>query len=124
MLGLAFSRLQGGAENIGYIIPGEEIALFLADVADGKYDGKPSLRDDFQTLENPALRAFLKLDKGVSGMVVHNPFKPFKPEGRKDESKETKDARNEDHDDPADAFKEWDVVAKVGDVPVDDQGMV
>lgn len=123
MLGLAFSRLQGGAENIGYIIPGEEIALFLADVADGKYDGKPSLRDDFQTLENPALRAFLKLDKGVAGMVVHEPFEPFRPE-RKDEVKDARDTKNENADDPADALKEWDVVTKVGDVSVDDQGMV
>ena len=111
MLGLAFSRLQGGAENIGYIIPAEEIELFLADIADGKYDGKPSLRDDFQTLENPALRARLKLDKGVSGMVVHQPFHEF-------------DGKDDDTKDPDDAFKEWDVVSKVGDVPVDDQGMV
>ena len=124
MLGLAFSRLQGGAENIGYIIPGEEIELFLADVADGRYDGKPSLRDEFQTLENPALRAFLKLEKGVSGMVVHEPYTLFKPEGKKDEGKEAKDAKNEDPEDPADALKEWDVITKVGDVPVDDQGMV
>src|SRR5882757_1864348 len=62
MIGLAFSRL-GGADNIGYIIPVEEIELFLKDVADGHYDGKPELFDDLQTLENPALRTFLKLDK-------------------------------------------------------------
>ena len=111
MLGLAFSRLQGGAENIGYIIPAEEIELFLADIADGKYDGKPSLRDDFQTLENPALRARLKLDKGVSGMVVHQPFHEFA-------------SKDDDAKDPDDALKEWDVVSKVGDVTVDDQGMV
>jgi len=41
MIGLAFSRLSGGTENIGYIIPCEEIELFLKDVADGHYDGKP-----------------------------------------------------------------------------------
>src|SRR5260221_1979420 len=40
MIGLAFSRL-GGGDNIGYIIPCEEIELFLKDVADGSYDGKP-----------------------------------------------------------------------------------
>jgi S1-C subfamily serine protease len=34
MIGLAFSRL-GGADNIGYIIPCEEIDLFLKDIADG-----------------------------------------------------------------------------------------
>ena len=39
MVGIAFSRL-GCAENIGYIIPSEEIDLFLQDLADGRYDGK------------------------------------------------------------------------------------
>ncbi|HEX3696582.1 MAG TPA: S1C family serine protease [Polyangia bacterium] len=59
MIGLAFSSL-GGTQNIGYIIPNEEIELFLADVADGTYGGKPGMYDDLQTLENPALRAFLR----------------------------------------------------------------
>ena len=30
--------------------------------------------DDLQTLENPALREYLKLDKSVEGMVVHRPY--------------------------------------------------
>src|SRR5262245_54066829 len=72
MIGLAFSHL-GASDNIGYIIPCEEIELFLQDVADGRYDGKPALYDDLQTLENPALRSFLKLDKSVQGIVVHKP---------------------------------------------------
>src|SRR5262249_124144 len=41
MIGLAFSRLGGGAENIGYIIPCEEINLFLKGVAGGKTYQKP-----------------------------------------------------------------------------------
>lgn len=101
MIGLAFSRLTE-ADNIGYIIPSEEIDLFLQDVADGHYDGKPDLFDDFQTLENPALRAFLKLDKSVQGMIVHKP----------------------DSTDPAYPLKEWDVVTKIGDTPIDNQGMI
>jgi len=101
MIGLAFSRL-GSADNIGYIIPNEEIELFLQDIADGHYDGKPAMFDDLQTLENPALRAFLKLDKSVEGMVVHKP----------------------DNTDPAYPLKEWDVITKIGDTPVDDQGMI
>src|SRR5262249_7529621 len=101
MIGLAFSRLTE-ADNIGYIIPSEEIDLLLQDIADGHYDGKPDLFDDFQTLENPALRAFLKLDKSVQGMIVHKP----------------------DSTDPAYPLKEWDVVTKIGDTPVDDQGMI
>jgi S1-C subfamily serine protease len=101
MIGLAFSHL-GSADNIGYIIPNEEIELFLADIADGHYEGKPAMFDFLQTLENPALRAFLKLDKSVEGMVVHRP----------------------DSDDPAYPLKEWDVITRIGDTPVDDQGMI
>ena len=102
MIGLAFSRLGGGAENIGYIIPCEEIELFLQDVAGGHYDGKPAMYDSGQTLENPALRAYLKLDKSVEGAVVHNPYST----------------------DPAYPLKEWDVITRIGDTPVDDQGMI
>ena len=101
MIGLAFSHL-GSADNIGYIIPNEEIDLFLRDIADGHYDGKPAMYDELQTLENPALRRFLKLDPSVHGMVVHTPY----------------------DSDPAYPLKEWDVITRIGDVPVDDQGMV
>jgi len=101
MIGLAFSHLTE-AENIGYIIPGEEIELFLKDIADGHYDGKPAMYDELQTLENPALRSFLKLDKSVHGMVVHRP----------------------NSTDPAYPLKEWDVITRIGDTPVDDQGMI
>jgi S1-C subfamily serine protease len=102
MIGLAFSRLGGGSENIGYIIPCEEIELFLQDFADGRYTGKPAMFDELQTLENPALRAFLKLGKSVEGMVVHRPY----------------DAT------AAYPLKEWDVLTKIGDTPVDDQGNI
>ena len=101
MIGLAFSHLNQ-AENIGYIIPCEEIELFLRDIADGHYDGKPAMFDELQTLENPALRSFLKLDKSVDGIVVHKP----------------------DTADAAYPLKEWDVISKIGDTPVDDQGMI
>jgi S1-C subfamily serine protease len=101
MIGLAFSRLTS-AQSIGYIIPSEEIELFLNDIADGHYDGKPAMLDIFQTLENPALRAFLQLDKSVDGIVVHKPYR----------------------DDSAYPLKEWDLITKIGDRSVDDQGMV
>ncbi|MGD0744652.1 MAG: trypsin-like peptidase domain-containing protein [Verrucomicrobiota bacterium] len=101
MIGLTFSRLND-AENIGYIIPSEEIDLFLQDIADGHYDGKPGMYDALQTLENPALRSFLKLPPNVAGMVVHKPYK----------------------DDPAYPLKEWDVITQIGGIPVDDQGMI
>jgi S1-C subfamily serine protease len=101
MIGLAFSRAGGDTQNIGYIIPNEEVDLFLRDIADGVYDGKPSMYDDLQTLENPALREFLKLDKSVEGMVVHHPDKP----------------------DPY-PLKEWDVITHIGDTPIDNQGTI
>ncbi len=106
MIGLAFSRL-GGAENIGYIIPCEEISLFLADIADGHYEGKPAMYDELQTLENPALRKFLKLDKPIDGALVHGTV-----------------VHLPDSADPAYPLKQWDVITKIGDTPVDDEGMI
>jgi S1-C subfamily serine protease len=103
MIGLAFSKLAGGdTQSIGYIIPNEEVDLFLKDIADGHYDGKPAMYDELQTLENPALRDYLKLDKSVEGMVVHRPYK----------------------DDASYPLKEWDVISRIGDTPIDNQGMV
>jgi hypothetical protein len=58
--------------------------------------------DDLQTLENPALRDFLKLDKTVEGMVVHRPYKT----------------------DASYPLKEWDVITRIGDTPIDNQGMI
>ena len=101
MIGLAF-RKQTGDESIGYIIPNEEIELFLKDIPDGHYHGKPAMYDDLQTLENPAMRDFLKLDKSVEGVVVHQPSKS----------------------DVAYPLKQWDVITRIGDVPIDNQGMV
>jgi S1-C subfamily serine protease len=101
MIGLAFSHLTN-SENIGYIIPDEEIELFLKQIASGPYRGKPALRDEFQTLENPALRASLKLDSTVHGVVVRRSFDPS----------------------ATTVLKQWDVVTKIADVPVDDQGMI
>jgi S1-C subfamily serine protease len=102
MIGLAFSRLGGTAQNIGYIIPCEEIGLFLQDLAGGHYDGKPTMYDDLQTLENPALRPFLHLDQTVQGMIVHRPFSS----------------------DAAYPLKEWDLITKIGETPIDDEGMI
>jgi len=103
MIGLAFSKLTGSeTQSIGYIIPNEEVELFLKDVADGHYDGKPAMYDDLQTLENPALRSFLKLDKSVEGMVVHRPSSS----------------------EASYPLKEWDVITHIGETPIDNQGMV
>lgn len=100
MVGLAFSGLMH-AQNIGYIIPNEEVELFLKDVADGKYDGKPILLDVTQTMENPAVRDYLKLEKNVEGCIIHRPY-----EGA------------------SEGLKEWDVVTHIGDAAIDNQCMV
>lgn len=101
MIGLAFSGLTN-AQNIGYIIPNEEIELFLKDIEDGRYDGKPTFLDDMQTLDNPALRRFLKLGKDDKGIVVHRPFRT----------------------DATYPLKEWDLITNVAGSPVDEQGMI
>jgi S1-C subfamily serine protease len=101
MIGVAFSRL-GGGENIGYIIPNEEIELFLADIADGTYDGKPAAFDQLQPLQNPALRAFAQVPRATTGILVTEP----------------------DSDAPSYPLKRWDVITHIGDSPIDDEGMV
>ncbi len=101
MIGVAFSRL-GGGDNIGYIIPCEEIELFLQDAADGRYDGKPAMFDALQTFENPALRPFLKVPRGVDGMIV----------------------TESDASDPAYPLQPWDVITQIGDTKIDNEGMV
>src|SRR6202171_287753 len=102
MIGLAFSKLGGDTQNIGYIIPNEEVELFLKDAAEGRYHGKAAMYDELQTLENPALREYLKLDKRVEGMVVHRPYKT----------------------DASYPLKEWDVLTRIGNTPIDNQGMI
>ncbi len=101
MIGLAFSRL-GGGDNIGYIIPCEEIELFLKDVADGRYDGKPALFDSLQTFENPALRPYLKVDRSVEGIIV----------------------TQTDVTDESYPLKAWDIITRIGDTTIDNEGMV
>jgi hypothetical protein len=101
LVGLVFSLIQN-AQNIGYLIPVEEIQLFLKDIADGKYDGKPQTFDLIQTVENDALRQRLGLPKGVNGVMIAQPY------------------RN-DADYP---LKEWDVVTRIGNTPIDSDGKV
>ena len=101
MIGLAFSYL-GGTQNIGYIIPSEEIELFLNDLADGHYDGKPLLFGEFQSLANSTQRSFLKLGPSTEGIIVEKP----------------------DSDDPAYPLKKWDIITRIGDVPLDNMGTI
>lgn len=103
LAGLAFAlsarNASGGAS---YFIPAEEIALFLHSISGGHYTGKPGIFDGFQTLTNPALRAFLRIPASVTGIVVNRPYR----------------------DDAAYPLKKWDVITKIGSTPLDDEGMI
>ena len=103
MIGLVFSMLRG-ANNIGYIIPNEEIHIFLEDVKDGRYDGKPrdATATQYQTTENEALRAMLKLQKGTHGLLAVPPR----------------------HPDPGNPFAMFDVITRIGNHDLDINGMV
>ena len=101
MVGLIFSRLQQ-SDNIGYIVPDEEIELFLKDIEDGRYDGKPTTYDIIQLTQNEALRARLKLPKDVAGMLIWRP----------------------DRDEPSYPLKRWDVITSVAGLPIDVAGRV
>jgi hypothetical protein len=103
MVGLVFGRLKD-AQNIGYVVPNEEIDLFLEDVKDGRYDGKPTDATwaAYQRLENEALRGLLKLDKGTRGLLVV-------PSRRAN---------------PRSPFREFDVLTRIGPHAIDNEGMV
>jgi len=100
IVGLVFSKIEQ-ADNIGYLISAEEILMFLKDIEDGQYDGKPMIRDRLQTAENPALRDKLKLGDRT-GLVVTEPY-------------ESSDSY---------PLKKWDVITQIGDHLLDNQGRV
>lgn len=101
VVGVVFSGIPE-ADNIGYLIPVEEIRMFLEDVADGSYAGKPHTFDGFQTLENDALRARLGAPADVTGLVVTEPF------GKSEET----------------PLHRWDVLTSIGEHDVQNDGMV
>jgi S1-C subfamily serine protease len=101
LIGVVFSRIPS-AQSIGYLIPVEEIRMFLDDVADGTYNGKPRLHDLLQTVENSALRAKVGLPDGKSGILVVAPHS----------------------DDEEYLLKQWDVITQIGDYPIDSEGKV
>lgn len=101
LIGLVFSGIKN-ADNIGYLIPAEELDTFLKDVEDSVYDGKPRLFGQFQTVENQALRERLGLADGQGGMMVTFPTK-------------------EDSESPLEAF---DVITSVGEYTLDRQGKI
>ena len=100
IVGLVFSKIKQ-ADNIGYLISVDEIRMFLEDIKDGRYEGKPMIRDQLQTAENPALRSKLKLGDRT-GLVVTEPYQS------------------------ADSYplKKWDVITQIGEHSIDNQGKV
>jgi S1-C subfamily serine protease len=103
MIGLVCSRLDE-AEGIGYVIPNEEIDGFLARLKNGRYEPKPmeATGTNFQRLENPALRRFLKLDGKTRGVLVRPP-----------------ERRGADY-----PLREFDVLTKIGTYKINNDGMV
>ncbi len=103
MVGIVQSRLSD-AENIGYIIPGDEVELFLDEARGGHYRGKPveASGTTFQRLENTALRRMLQVGPDVKGVLVRPPEPP----------------------DPGYPLRPFDVLTRIGDRAIDDEGMV
>ncbi len=69
VIGVAFQGIPG-SQNIGYAIPIQVIKHFLADIADGSYDGYPELGIEFRQLVNPALQKQLGLPDPQYGIAV------------------------------------------------------
>ncbi|KAM5563909.1 protease Do-like 2, chloroplastic [Rosa sericea] len=103
-IGVAFQVYRSEeAENIGYVIPTTVVSHFLNDYErNGKYTGFPCLGVMLQKLENPALRACLKVES-VEGVLVRR----VEP---------TCDAHN--------VLKEGDVIVSFDDVHVGCEGTV
>lgn len=102
LVGLVFSKIEE-ADNIGYLIPSEEIITFLADIKDGHYDGKATTSGKItvQRLESPTLRRRLGLDAETTGIMVQSA-----------------------EDVPNGSLRVWDVVTHIGPHAIDNQGFV
>ena len=73
VVGVAFQG-QFFSQNIGYMIPPSVIRHFLEDIQDGRYDGYPELGLYTAELQNDALRAYLGVPEGETGVVVLKPM--------------------------------------------------
>lgn len=63
--------MQGFKDStIGSAVPAPLVRQFLDDVADGRLDGVPELGLGWQSLENPALRASLRVPAGETGVLL------------------------------------------------------
>ncbi len=103
VIGVVFSGVES-ADNIGYLIPVEEVVAFLNDIDDdGEYAGRPKIfADGFQTAENPALRDWLKLSSDQTGLL-------YTGDGTEDDSI---------------VFETWDLIDTIGEYDIDNAGMI
>lgn len=103
VVGVAFQGMRQ-AENIGYLIPTTVIKHFLKDIEDGKYDGFGSLGARmYPGLHNHGYKSYLKVPASEEGTVIistlmHSSVEPVLQAG--------------------------DVITKVDDYKVDNDGMV
>ena len=102
MIGLVFSRSNENTQNIGYLIPNEEIEMFLRQLPGGFYTPKAMLGVNVQDMENPALRDLLKIPATVHGARVSRLRNPA----------------------PGNALRLDDVITHINGVPLDDTGML
>ncbi len=99
VIGVTFSGINQ-SQNIGYLIPAEEVQAFLDDIADGSYDGRPRLfADDFQTAENEGVRDWLGLSSDQTGLIY----------------------TGTDEDLP---LQRWDLIAAIGPDNIDNAGLI
>ena len=101
LAGIVFSHLRE-AENIGYLVSSKELLLFLEDVSDGRYDGKPWLPKVIADAEHAAFRDMIGLDMATTGAAVVEPV-PW---------------------DPDYPLHRYDIITHIGDHDIDDQGMI
>ncbi len=69
IVGVAFQEYMF-AQNIGYMVPVTVIDHFLEDIADGNYEGIPSLGINLQAMENPGLRSRYHMNDKQTGVLV------------------------------------------------------
>jgi S1-C subfamily serine protease len=69
VVGVAF-MVQFFSQNIGYMIPTPVVRHFLKDIEDGEYNGYPKLGILTANLENDALRSYMKVPDGETGVII------------------------------------------------------
>jgi len=71
VVGISFETLVN-AENIGYIIPSTVIKHFLEDIErHSQYTGFCEIGIVCQSMENPQLKKFLKMDESMTGLIIN-----------------------------------------------------